>query len=91
MTYNDIGERDMCGLDLRIALCEIDGGRFKDIIHTFIISDECAKCDYFNLSINDPNQRYRCRCSPSCIAATLHPDLVSYLNWKLGWVNYERY
>jgi len=76
----------MCALDLRIALCEIDNGRFEDIIHTLKLSDECAMCDFFNLSIKDLRQGYRCRCSPSCIAATLHPEIVSYLNWKLGWI-----
>ncbi len=71
----------MRGLDLKLALSGIDNGRFEDVIHTFSITDACAKCDFFNLAIKDGRQAYRCRCSPSCIAATLHPDIVSYLKW----------
>lgn len=81
----------MGALDLRIALYEIDDGRFKDILHVLKFNDSCSKCDFFNLSIKDERWRYRCNCMPSCIAATLHPNAVSYLNWKLGWIDNEEH
>ena len=77
----------MSGLDLRIALRECDNNRFHDIIQALSIRDACSVCGYFNLAITDELQRYRCRCMPNCIAATLHPDLVSYLNLRLGWID----
>ena len=83
---NVINPDIMSGADLKQSLCEIDNGRFLKVINTFSISDACSKCDYFNLTIQNKRQAYRCRCSPSCIAATLHPEIVSYLNWKLGWI-----
>ena len=80
------GSESNAGLDLRINLCEIDNGRFADIIHALKINDACDKCDYFNPTIQDHNKRFRCHCLGSCIAATLHPNLQSYLWWKLGWI-----
>ena len=74
---------------LFIDLCEIDPGRFDDVIHALDgICKHCKKCAYFNLSL--PNiglNLYRCRVAGSCPAATLHPELVSYFNWKLGWIS----
>jgi len=84
---NPIDRFVMCWLDLRIALCECDNNRFDDIIHALEIGDKCSSCDFFNLAIKDKKQQYRCRCMPSCIAATLHPNAVSYLNLKLGWID----
>jgi len=76
------------GLILRIALCEIDKGRFEDIIHALRIKDVCAICSYFNRSLTpSPENQYRCHCLGTCIDATLHPQAVSYLNWKLGWID----
>lgn len=74
--------------ELRMALCEIDNGRFDDIIHVLKFTDSCSSCGYFNLAAKD---RYRCRCAPLCIAATLHPDLISYINWKRGWIDENEY
>lgn len=73
-------------VDLHAALCEIDNGRFKKIIHALKPGDSCSSCHSFNLSVKDIWKQYRCRCMPSCVAATLHPDLISYLNWKMGWI-----
>ena len=75
--------------DLRIKLCEIDNGRFEDIIHAVKLTDVCQDCDSFNMSVKDQRKAYRCHCMPSCIAATLNTRLVSYLNWKLGWISQE--
>lgn len=77
----------MNATNLRIALCDIDSGRWDDIIHALRIVDECAQCDHFNLSISDPRQGYRCKCAPYCIAATLNPALIKYFNINLGWIN----
>lgn len=74
-------------LDLRLALCDIDHGRFEDVIQVLKFSDSCSSCDFFNLAIKDITQGYRCKTMPTCIAATLHPNLISYLNWKLGWID----
>ena len=76
----------MCALDLCTALHKVDSGRFSAIIHVLKINDECAECDFFNLAIKDKRKQFRCRCWPSCISATLNDDLISYLNWKLGWI-----
>jgi len=84
---NNIERFVMCGLDLSIALCECDNNRFDDIIHVLNIGDKCSVCDFFNLAIKDEQQQYRCHCIPNCIAATLHPNVVSYLNFKLGWID----
>jgi hypothetical protein len=72
---------------LRLKLCEIDNGRYEDIIHVLDIKEFCAECYYFNKSILDPLAAFRCRIAPKCIAATLHPALIMYLNIRLGWVN----
>ncbi len=77
--------------DFKIALCEVDRGRFEDVIHALHIDEACGKCDYFNKSVNDPRMQYRCYVSGLCIAATLHPHVVSYLNWKLGWITQEQH
>lgn len=73
-------------INLRILLCEIDDRRFEDIVHVLGITDKCGMCDFFNLSIKDKTKQYRCRSAPKCIAATLHPDVIVYLNTKMGWV-----
>ncbi len=73
--------------DLVCALCEVDNGRFEDIIHVIKFTDSCAECDHFNLSINDWRRGYRCKCMPLCAAATLSKELISYLNWKLNWID----
>lgn len=72
---------------LKESLCDIEGGRFKNIINAMNVEEVCGKCDHFNLSINDPSEGYRCKCMPSCIADTLSSKLISYLNWKLGWID----
>lgn len=72
---------------LKLDLCEIDGGRFEDVVHTLDVKDICEKCGYFNPAIKDPGQRYRCHTMPHCIAATLHPRMQSYMWWKLGWID----
>jgi len=69
------------------TLCKIDKGRFKDLITAINVSETCQKCNSFNLAIKDKWKSYKCCCAGSCPAATLHPHLVSYLNWKLGWIS----
>jgi hypothetical protein len=81
----------MNALDLKIALCDIDNGRFEDIIHVLRFVDSCSKCSHFNLSINDQFEGYRCKCAPKCIAATLSNKLLSYLNWKIGWIDEKQH
>jgi hypothetical protein len=73
--------------DLKLLLCDIDNGRFKNLVQVLKISNVCSKCGSFNLSVQDPQQRYLCCVMGPCIAATLHPHLVSYLNWQLGWID----
>lgn len=68
--------------DFKIALLEIDNGRFEDMIHALNVVKECEQCGFFNPA---KSEIYRCYCIGSCIAATLHPNLQSYLRWKLGW------
>jgi len=72
--------------DLVLKLREIDAGRFGKLLRALEVTEECGRCDHFNLSVNDPDKGYRCYCESSCIAATLSPRLISYLNWKLGWI-----
>lgn len=73
--------------DLQTALIDIEDGRFKNIINALEIKEVCGECDHFNLSIQDPREGYRCKCTPSCIAATLNTSVISYLNYKLGWID----
>ena len=68
-------------------LCEIDKGRFRGLINGINVSETCQKCNSFNLAIKDKWKSYRCAVAGTCPAATLHPHLVSYLNWKLGWIS----
>ncbi len=81
--------KDITGEQLKIAIIDIDKGRFKKVINTFNLGNVCAKCDYFNYSINDKRKRYRCYCIPSCLSATLNPRVISYINCKLGWITKE--
>lgn len=75
--------------NFKIRLLEIEDGRFSGIINALNVHDYCAECAYFNPTINDTSKGYRCKCVPSCIAATLHPDLQSYLWHKLGWIDQD--
>lgn len=77
--------------DLRIALCELEHGRFKDIVHALKVNDFCGQCDFFNLSINDPGRQYRCHVTGCCPAATLHSTVVARMNYVLGWIDEGRY
>jgi hypothetical protein len=72
---------------LKTELSNIDEGRFKEIVSLFDVRDICGECGYFNLSIKDPMQRYRCNVMGSCIAATINHDMRSYLCWKMGWID----
>lgn len=72
---------------LKFDLCEIDDGRFEDIVHAIGVQDICGQCGYFNPTIQDQRQRYRCYVMPRCIAATMHPHMQSYLWRKLGWID----
>lgn len=65
-------------------LLEIDGGRFSSLIGSLGVSDVCYTCYYLNPKVIDPGQGYLCKCVGSCMAATLSPELKSYLFWKLG-------
>ena len=67
----------------------IDNGRFATVLQAVNVHDYCSKCDYFNKSIQDPRQGYRCHCAPGCIDATLSPNIVNYINRKLGWISHE--
>lgn len=72
---------------LKQSLREIDDGRFKDIVNAMNVHEICGDCDHFNLSLKDQGKGYRCKCMPSCIADTLSDKLISYMNWKLGWID----
>jgi hypothetical protein len=72
--------------DFGAALLAIDDGRFSAIFKAMKVVPECLACDFFNLSLKDPEKRYMCCCAPTCIAATLSPRIISYINWKLGWI-----
>ena len=69
-------------LKQRIAL--IDDGRFEGLVNACDVKDVCEQCNYFNKSIDDYRQGYRCHTMPSCIDATLNPLLITYINKKLG-------
>lgn len=73
--------------DLKLELCEIDGGRFEDVVHALSVKPICAECNFFNPTINDPMKGYRCHVGGSCIAATLHPHVQSYMWKKIGWID----
>ena len=76
---------------LHDRLCQIDNGRFKDLMRALRISETCAICDFFNLSLNDPDKRYYCHVVGSCIDATLSFELRSYLNLQLEWITMEQH
>jgi len=74
---------------LKETLCRFENGRFKEVILSLKVKEECRQCDFFNLSIKDPRKQYRCRVAGSCIAATLHPDVIKYFNHNLGYVTFK--
>lgn len=74
--------------DLYKKLIEIDNGRFKTIIETFRIKSICFKCCCFNQKVKNG---YKCACTPSCIGATLHPSVVSYLLWRLNLITEDEH
>lgn len=66
-------------------LYSVDGGRFVSLRNTLRLSDTCLKCSYFNQTLQvTPDNLYRCKVAPGCVAATLAPELISYLLWKTG-------
>jgi hypothetical protein len=67
-------------------LCEIDDGRFEQIVHALRIGEECGQCGYFNLSIKDQRMRFRCHVAGACIAATLNTAVINYINKEFGWI-----
>jgi hypothetical protein len=69
-------------------LIEIDQGRFKKIVETFDIQGICFECRCFNQNAKDG---YKCACTPSCIGATLHPKVNSYLLWRLGLITEDEH
>jgi len=69
-------------------LIEIDNGRFKKIVETFDIDGICFNCCQFNEKAKDG---YKCACTPSCIGATLHPRVVSYILWKLDLITEDEH
>jgi len=79
-------EEDRPGLDLRIALCEIDNGRFEDIVHALKITDACTKCAYWDKTLS-MDHAYRCHVSGTCIDATLNPRLINYMQRKIGMID----
>ena len=74
----------MTNMSLKQRIAAIDGGRFEAIIDACDVKDACESCNYFNKSINDDRQGYRCHTMPACIDATLNPLLITYINKKLG-------
>lgn len=73
---------------LKQRLSEMEHGRFRDLIETLRVDGCCERCSSFNPHATDA---YKCKVSGSCIAATLHPDLQSYMWWKLGWITQEQH
>ena len=67
---------------LKEKIKKIDNGRFEKLVDVLNIKDICWKCYYFNTSV-DPGERYRCYVTPTCIAATLNPDLQRYILEKI--------
>lgn len=68
---------------LKEKLIEVDNGRFKKLILSLNVTSSCEKCFHFVPTIKDQSKAYRCKCVPTCIAATIHPDLQEYLWSKL--------
>jgi hypothetical protein len=66
-------------------LCEIDHGKYEDIVHVMDINDNCAQCGYFNLGLPDIISFQPCRSIPRCIAVTLSNEVVRKMNHLLGW------
>jgi len=79
------------GPELKEIMKSIDNGRFKALLDHFTLDDNCFKCNFFNLSIKDVGFGFRCYSCPSCPAATLHPRVISYLNWKSGLITAEEH
>ncbi len=66
---------------------KLDCGIYSNLLSLCNLDDSCFDCDSFNLSIKDKYKRYRCRCAPNCLPATIHPHLLSYFNWKIGLID----
>jgi hypothetical protein len=79
-------------MGLKDQLITMEKGRFAALINSCSgTNDVCEKCYYFNPNITDPGQGYRCNVSGSCPAATIHPNLQSFMWMKLGWINEDQH
>ena len=64
-------------------LSELDSGRFAALFSAMSgINNSCRICYHFNPMIDDPRKGYMCKVLGRCPAATLHPNMQSYL-WEL--------
>lgn len=62
----------------------IDNGRFKNLCRFLDFKESCLKCMYFNQTITDIREAYRCRVPGSCPGATLSSEMINYLLWQIG-------
>lgn len=74
-------------VELVSKICDLDSeGQLEDIIHCLTFHDSCATCHLFNLSSLPDISPLECNVIGRCIGVTLHPNIVRYLNHKLGWL-----
>ncbi len=66
-------------IDYKLAVCEIDNGRFQNVIHAFKMNDSCHKCGYLR-----PNgEMYRCAVIGGCPGVTLSQRTKDYIERKI--------
>jgi len=73
---------------LKDRLCEIDDGRFQNIINSMEVTPECENCQCFNYTADDS---YLCAVTPYCIGDTFSDKVKSYLLYKLDIISYEEH
>ena len=73
------------GQELKLAVESIPFGKgYQKIVNIIDWSDACSSCGYFNRSITDSGQRYRCHCVGSCPDATFNNNIIIRINDELN-------
>jgi len=60
------------------AMLAVDGWRYEHLLESIDFKDECLSCRSFDRSL-PVGQSYRCAVGGSCIAATIHPNVLNHL------------
>lgn len=84
------GKLDITDSYIIKRIVNVDDGRFKQLFDVIRLSPNCLECSTFNTKLPSVCG-FRCRCSPSCIGATLRPELMFYIQWMSGFLTSDEY